>query len=235
MAKANPCRFSTKYQDDETDLLYYGYRYYSANTGKWINRDQVEEEDGGPNLYAFVANDSVGNLDLLGACASGKCECVQRVQLTNIRQYDEGRMFGHKCDVVITIEVKPAKDGATHFALLDWSEKDNPDQYGAEWARVNPKYKPKEWNNMWSLFSDSPTFTPWYDRTLPVPTTTTTVTITDDPVCNLGDLKRTLDFRITVKSPESPDCDCDIPSITRTAEQVLASTRGKPTVRKFKL
>ena len=26
MAKANPFRFSTKYQDDETDLLYYGYR-----------------------------------------------------------------------------------------------------------------------------------------------------------------------------------------------------------------
>ena len=24
MAKANPFRFSTKYQDDETDLLYYG-------------------------------------------------------------------------------------------------------------------------------------------------------------------------------------------------------------------
>jgi len=27
MAKANPFRFSSKYQDDETDLLYYGYRY----------------------------------------------------------------------------------------------------------------------------------------------------------------------------------------------------------------
>ena len=32
MAKANPFRFSTKYQDDETDLLYYGYRYYNAST-----------------------------------------------------------------------------------------------------------------------------------------------------------------------------------------------------------
>ena len=35
MAKANPFRFSTKYQDDETDLLYYGYRYYNASTGRW--------------------------------------------------------------------------------------------------------------------------------------------------------------------------------------------------------
>ena len=49
MAKANPFRFSTKYQDDETDLLYYGYRYYNASTGRWLNRDPLEE-GGGYNL-----------------------------------------------------------------------------------------------------------------------------------------------------------------------------------------
>jgi hypothetical protein len=27
MAKVNPFRFSTKYDDDESDLVYYGYRY----------------------------------------------------------------------------------------------------------------------------------------------------------------------------------------------------------------
>src|SRR5688572_15710465 len=29
MAQANPFRFSTKYWDQESDLVYYGYRYYS--------------------------------------------------------------------------------------------------------------------------------------------------------------------------------------------------------------
>lgn len=43
MAKANPFRFSTKYQDDETDMLYYGYRYYSASTGRWLSRDPLRE------------------------------------------------------------------------------------------------------------------------------------------------------------------------------------------------
>jgi RHS repeat-associated protein len=43
MAKGNPFRFSTKYQDDETDLLYYGYRYYNASTGRWLSRDPFEE------------------------------------------------------------------------------------------------------------------------------------------------------------------------------------------------
>jgi RHS repeat-associated protein len=43
MAKVNPFRFSTKYQDDETDLLYYGYRYYNAGTGRWPSRDPIGE------------------------------------------------------------------------------------------------------------------------------------------------------------------------------------------------
>ncbi len=44
MAKLNPFRFSTKYQDDESDLNYYGYRYYKASTGTWVNRDPLGEK-----------------------------------------------------------------------------------------------------------------------------------------------------------------------------------------------
>jgi hypothetical protein len=39
LAKANPFRSSTKYQDDETGLLYYSYRFYSASMGRWPSRD----------------------------------------------------------------------------------------------------------------------------------------------------------------------------------------------------
>ena len=65
MAKANPFRFSTKYQDDETDLLYYGYRYYNASTGRWVSRDPAEEK-GGINLYGLARNESVNACDSLG-------------------------------------------------------------------------------------------------------------------------------------------------------------------------
>jgi RHS repeat-associated protein len=41
MAKASPFRFSTKYQDDETDLVCYGKRYYNASTGRWLSRDPL--------------------------------------------------------------------------------------------------------------------------------------------------------------------------------------------------
>ena len=58
-------RFSTKYLDAETGLYYYGYRYYDAPNGRWINRDPIEEE-GGYNLYGFVGNDAANTWDLLG-------------------------------------------------------------------------------------------------------------------------------------------------------------------------
>ncbi|MBL9168615.1 MAG: RHS repeat-associated core domain-containing protein, partial [Verrucomicrobiales bacterium] len=55
LAKNNPFRFSTKYQDDETDLLYYGYRFYNASTGRWLSRDPIGDK-GGLNYYSFVEN-----------------------------------------------------------------------------------------------------------------------------------------------------------------------------------
>jgi RHS repeat-associated protein len=80
MAKANPCRFSTKYQDDETDLLYYGYRYYSASVGKWLSRDPLASRAKRAlhqhaarevqNTYHFAYNDSVNKLDRLGLAAN---------------------------------------------------------------------------------------------------------------------------------------------------------------------
>ena len=64
-AKQNPIRFSTKYTDEETDLVYYGFRYYQPNTGKWIGQDPIAEQ-GGVNLSAFNSNDPVNKLDALG-------------------------------------------------------------------------------------------------------------------------------------------------------------------------
>jgi RHS repeat-associated protein len=70
MAKANPFRFSTKYQDDETDFLYYGYRYCNASTGRWLSRDPAEE-NGGENSSVFVSNEPLNETDLLGLCGGG--------------------------------------------------------------------------------------------------------------------------------------------------------------------
>jgi RHS repeat-associated protein len=73
MAKANPFRFSTKYQDDESDLLYYGRRYYKPSTGTWLIRDP-KDEGGGLNLYGFVANNPITKIDRLGLDTSGAAD-----------------------------------------------------------------------------------------------------------------------------------------------------------------
>ena len=65
LAEINPFRFSSEYHDDETGLVYYNYRYYSPELGRWIKRDPIEEE-GGVNLYAMVWNDSINLVDFLG-------------------------------------------------------------------------------------------------------------------------------------------------------------------------
>ena len=65
LAEINPFRFSSEYHDDETGLVYYNYRYYSPELGRWISRDPIEEE-GGVNLYAMVENSPVNKIDLYG-------------------------------------------------------------------------------------------------------------------------------------------------------------------------
>jgi RHS repeat-associated protein len=89
MAKVNPFRFSTKFQDDETDLLYYGYRYYNASTGRWVNRDPIEES-GGRNLYGTVNNNLINHKDFLG---------LMKVCCSSVRGEPwPGSMFRH-CEV----------------------------------------------------------------------------------------------------------------------------------------
>jgi len=83
LADANPFRFSTKWTDNESGLLYYGYRYYNPATGRWPSRDPLEELGfrrtflrkrlkAGHHTYAFVGNNPVNRHDVDGlgiACA----------------------------------------------------------------------------------------------------------------------------------------------------------------------
>ena len=58
-------RFSSEYQDNETGLVYYNFRYYSPELGRWLSRDPIGEW-GGYNLYAMVGNAPVNWWDWRG-------------------------------------------------------------------------------------------------------------------------------------------------------------------------
>ena len=77
-ATKNIHRYSTKPEIAGTSLLYYGYRYYDPQTGRWPSRDPIEER-GGLNLYGFVENNFPNLWDILGErqppqgnCPAGK-------------------------------------------------------------------------------------------------------------------------------------------------------------------
>ncbi len=81
MAATNPFRWSTKIQDEDSGLNYYGYRYYSAGVGRWLSADPLL--DAGIQVwarsdsqraiavpkhqrFAFVANSPTTYIDLFG-------------------------------------------------------------------------------------------------------------------------------------------------------------------------
>jgi hypothetical protein len=63
-------------------VTYYGYRYYSPELGRWINRDPIGER-GGLNLYGLEHNLPTTSYDVLGLLSSGEigdrtyysCQC----------------------------------------------------------------------------------------------------------------------------------------------------------------
>jgi len=61
-------RFSSEVFDQETGLVYYNYRYYSPELGRWLKRDPIEE-NGGWNIYGMIGNNSVNWCDYFGLLA----------------------------------------------------------------------------------------------------------------------------------------------------------------------
>jgi RHS repeat-associated protein len=126
-ATANRYRFSTKPIDEHiatTPLYYYGYRYYHPQTGRWINRDPIEE-DGGLNLYGFVGNDGLNWWDYLGLIAKVP---EKRADGTDVPEGKVGR-FTKKYSID-KIEVKGCdlKFEATGWSQLHFKAGINPDK-----------------------------------------------------------------------------------------------------------
>ena len=67
-----PIQWSSEYSDEELGLVYYNYRHLNPHDGRWISRDPIEEQ-GGWNLFAFVNNNGIINIDLLGLLSFMSC------------------------------------------------------------------------------------------------------------------------------------------------------------------
>lgn len=81
-------RYSAQERDDSTGLYYYGYRYYAPWLCRWTRPDPAGTIDGF-NLYAFVGNEPIGKIDVMGL---GK----KRITFKSIIKRYQDRKDGHK-------------------------------------------------------------------------------------------------------------------------------------------
>jgi RHS repeat-associated protein len=77
----NNLRFPGQYYDAETGENYNLNRYYETQIGRYISNDPIENNGDG-NLYSFVANSPLNNIDMLGL-SSRKCQKEGYVPPTN--------------------------------------------------------------------------------------------------------------------------------------------------------
>jgi RHS repeat-associated protein len=90
-AELNPFRFSSEYADDDLGLVYYNYRYYNPQNGRWISRDPMTEKES-CLLYGYVNNMPTLYSDELGLArtiTTNKDDCSINVSL-NIVIYPKG-------------------------------------------------------------------------------------------------------------------------------------------------
>ena len=176
-ASGVPFGFSTKYQDDETGLLYYGYRYYQPGTGRWVNRDPINER-GGRNLYGFVGNDLVDRSDYLGwgindpggpgssqACC---CACPTDITIKNITPIDgpigglSGSWWGHGFDVEVCLSYYIASSAGSlpGKPSLQWFERS---------SRTIAGVTPNTWNDLFVIKPNNDQNQQWKNRQEPCP------------------------------------------------------------------
>lgn len=111
----NPYAFSTKYLDHETTLYYYGLRFYTPETGRWLSRDPINKKHASRNLYRFVSNRPSGRIDPYGAEDRNTCSVASaQLEGTMVRvRNSAGDRAEYLASISLTIiVVGPGNDGS---------------------------------------------------------------------------------------------------------------------------
>ena len=104
----------------------YTYRYYDALTGRWPSRDPIGER-GGMNLYGFVGNDGVNQIDILGLENPAKIfSGNQNNHVADLTVDDiTGENLCEKSSSKLTAETRVTKGLGFDTEIEYWKKKDN--------------------------------------------------------------------------------------------------------------
>ena len=202
-AKDNPFRFSTKYQDDESDLIYYGFRFYNPSTGRWLSRDPIGEPGFDGNKYYNFTKEDLQSLDALDPEEENlesrqKDNALLRVVgrtpyvMVNNNPIGEFDLYGLVCDTVVNrtkayIKSSFIKINAGHEWLV----------YGGDSAGFWP-------NRGWVLLRPDP------------------AAVGGVPICWQWEAEKKKSGKLKWGSAAGKNCSC------ATCDQILASLAAAP-------
>jgi len=122
-ARPSAYGFSTKYEDAETGLLYYGFRFLAPEMGRWINRDPIGEQ-GGYNIYEAGNNNMFSHIDYFGLFAPSLPLAVPAPPPPghpSRPRFDETVAYAHENNTTYTDAFReinsPLSNGITSFEL----------------------------------------------------------------------------------------------------------------------
>jgi RHS repeat-associated protein len=117
--------FHGELRDKETGYYNYGFRYYTPMLGRWPSRDPIGEA-GGVNLYAFVGNNGICDLDALGleafksqneAIMAGAKKIFDLTRESRIKGLAEwAEMFTNEANWKVHADTKDEVNGGVGFA-----------------------------------------------------------------------------------------------------------------------
>ncbi|WP_242401660.1 RHS repeat-associated core domain-containing protein, partial [Porphyromonas macacae] len=110
-----PFLFQGQYFDEETDLCYNRFRYYSPDTGSYISQDPIGLAGGNPTLYAYV-KDSNDWIDVFGL----DCQTVFNPKNNRFQDAKTGKFVSRK-NIKDKITVYRVFGGDARAAGYSWS------------------------------------------------------------------------------------------------------------------
>ncbi|MDO6855327.1 RHS repeat-associated core domain-containing protein, partial [Cellulophaga lytica] len=105
-----PFRYQGQYFDDDLELCYNRFRYYSPDTGMYISQDPIGVHGNNPNLYGYVW-DSNSEVDIFGL----SCTQVHHIIPNAVYKYfrkDLKKIKGF-------VQAKAHKNAKTRTNLID--------------------------------------------------------------------------------------------------------------------
>jgi RHS repeat-associated protein len=144
-----PFGFAGGMYDPHTQLTRFGARDYDAETGRWTAKDPIRFAGGDSNLYGYVLNDPVNDIDPSGA-SGGLAKILERIG--KIFEIAEGLLEGAKA--IWEVDKATAKKDYDYWKefgehLYPRFEGVNWDEYGKNFEEAWKKYVEEKLKKKW--------------------------------------------------------------------------------------